>query len=62
MHVPINVKSPNNISEWQIGFNSTFKGLIDVMHMPGVGLSWCELALEGSEGEGRLWKYAIRSP
>ena len=27
MHVPINVKSPNNISEWQMGFNSTFKGL-----------------------------------
>jgi hypothetical protein len=28
MHVPINVKSPNNISEWQVGFNSAFKGLI----------------------------------
>jgi hypothetical protein len=28
MHVPINVKSPNNISEWQMGFNSVFKGLI----------------------------------
>ena len=28
MHVPINVKSPNNISEWQMGFNSAFKGLI----------------------------------
>jgi hypothetical protein len=27
MHVPINVKSPNNISEWQMGFNSAFKGL-----------------------------------
>jgi hypothetical protein len=27
MHVPINVKSPNNISKWQIGFNSAFKGL-----------------------------------
>jgi hypothetical protein len=27
MHVPINVKSPNNISEWQRGFNSAFKGL-----------------------------------
>ena len=27
MHVPINVKSPNNISEWQKGFNSAFKGL-----------------------------------
>jgi hypothetical protein len=25
MHVPINVKSPNNISKWQMGFNSAFK-------------------------------------
>jgi hypothetical protein len=30
MHGPINVKSPNNISEWQMGFNSAFKGLKDV--------------------------------
>ena len=29
MHVPINVKSPNNISEWQMGFNLAFKGLKD---------------------------------
>src|SRR5215475_2530349 len=28
MHLPINVKSPNNISKWQMGFNSAFKGLI----------------------------------
>jgi len=28
MHVTINVKFPNNISEWQMGFNSAFKGLI----------------------------------
>jgi hypothetical protein len=28
MHVPINVKSSNNISKWQMGFNSAFKGLI----------------------------------
>jgi len=27
MHVPINVKSPNNTSKWQMGFNSAFKGL-----------------------------------
>jgi hypothetical protein len=27
MHVPINVKSPNNIRKWQVGFNSAFKGL-----------------------------------
>jgi hypothetical protein len=28
MHLPINVKFPNNISKWQMGFNSVFKGLI----------------------------------
>jgi hypothetical protein len=28
MHGPIKFKSPNNISEWQMGFNSTFKWLI----------------------------------
>jgi hypothetical protein len=27
MHGPINVKSPNNIRKWQMGFNSAFKGL-----------------------------------
>jgi hypothetical protein len=29
MHGPINVKSPNNIGKWQIGFNTAFKGLND---------------------------------
>jgi hypothetical protein len=28
MHVPIDIKSPNNISKWQMGFNMAFKGLI----------------------------------
>jgi hypothetical protein len=27
MHGPINVKSPNNTSKWQMGFNSALKGL-----------------------------------
>jgi hypothetical protein len=27
MHLPINVKSPNNISKCQVGFNSAFKVL-----------------------------------
>jgi hypothetical protein len=27
MHLSINVKSPNNISKWQVGFNSAFKRL-----------------------------------
>jgi hypothetical protein len=36
MHGPINVKSPNNMSKWQMGFNSAFKGLR--MHS---GCSFC---------------------
>jgi hypothetical protein len=28
MHLLIKVKSPNNISKWQMGFNSAFKELI----------------------------------
>jgi hypothetical protein len=27
MHGAINVKSPNNTSKWQMGFNLAFKGL-----------------------------------
>ena len=27
MHVPINLKFPDNINEWQKGVNSAFKGL-----------------------------------
>jgi len=27
MYALINVRTPNNISEWQKGFNSAFKGL-----------------------------------
>jgi hypothetical protein len=30
MHGPINVKSPNNTSKWQMGFNSAFKGLMQI--------------------------------
>jgi hypothetical protein len=29
-HGPINVKSPNNTSKWQMGFISAFKGLINL--------------------------------
>jgi hypothetical protein len=35
MHGPINVKSPTNISKWQMGFNSEFKGLIYIVHLVG---------------------------
>jgi hypothetical protein len=30
MHVTINVKSRNIIIKWQMGFNSAFKGLIEI--------------------------------
>jgi hypothetical protein len=33
MHGPINVKSLNNKSKWQMGFNSAFKGLINKRRM-----------------------------
>jgi len=31
MHGPMNVKSPNNTSKWQMGFNSAFKGLNNII-------------------------------
>jgi hypothetical protein len=34
MHGPINVKSPNNTSKWQMEFNSAFKGLREIGKMP----------------------------
>jgi hypothetical protein len=34
MHGPINVKSPNNISKWQMGFNSAFKWLTVFPYLP----------------------------
>jgi hypothetical protein len=38
MHGPINVKSPNNTSTWQMGFNSAFKGLIYDISILTVGV------------------------
>jgi hypothetical protein len=32
----MNVKSPNNISKWQMGFNSAFKGLM-LLHLALLG-------------------------
>ena len=32
MHVPINVKSPNNASKWQMEFSSAFKGLKTLLY------------------------------
>jgi hypothetical protein len=31
MHGHINVKSPNNTRKWQMGFNSAFKGLTELL-------------------------------
>ena len=42
MHGSINVKSPNNTSKLQMGFNSAFKGLMSQMlveSLPGISLS-----------------------
>jgi hypothetical protein len=39
MHLPINVKSPNNISKWQVGFNSSFKGLMIIIGSEFVSLN-----------------------
>ena len=44
MHRPINVKSPNNTSKWQMGFNSKFKGLKNI----GIINSTTQLHLVGS--------------
>jgi hypothetical protein len=35
MHGPINVKSPNNTSKCQMGFNSAFKVLIITFQLNG---------------------------
>jgi hypothetical protein len=37
MHGPINVKYPNNISKWQMEFNSAFKGLISLIRGRNLG-------------------------
>jgi hypothetical protein len=43
MHGPINVKSPNNTSKWQMGFNSAFKGLRGKMNiLGGDSIGHCE--------------------
>ena len=61
MHVPINVKSPNNISKWQMGFNSAFKGLIQTVNddllitmmqmseWPSLNFKWLPTIMNGVE-------------
>jgi hypothetical protein len=40
MHLPIKVKSPKNISKWQMGFNSAFKGLIGTSFLKRSNLTY----------------------
>jgi hypothetical protein len=37
MHGPINVESLDNTSKWQMGFNSAFKGLTNILILIEVG-------------------------
>jgi hypothetical protein len=48
MHLPINFKSPNNISKLQMGFNSAFKGLNIIEINP------VDISVLGSESTMRL--------
>jgi hypothetical protein len=56
MHGTINVKSPNNTSKWEMGFNSAFKGLRTIGCCWTVGELWrpriytCALDLTISTG------------
>jgi hypothetical protein len=52
MHLTINVKSPNNISKWHIGFNSSFKGLRICNERAWTGFIW----LETIKTVANLWK------
>jgi hypothetical protein len=36
MHGPIKVKTPNNTSKWQMGFNLAFKGLMLIYAKVGI--------------------------
>jgi hypothetical protein len=61
MHVPINVKSPNNISKWQMGFNSAFKWLNivyrEIRELKRDKLIWKQLKLLVQLIELKIYKY-----
>jgi hypothetical protein len=48
MYLPIKVKSPNNISKWQMGFNSAFTGLKFNTKKFDIVITWNLCALHGS--------------
>jgi hypothetical protein len=54
MHVPINVKSPNNISKWQMGFNSAFKGLMTSIILQKIHYCWEHTLLEALTDSKRI--------
>jgi hypothetical protein len=55
MHLPINVKSPNNIIKCQMEFNSAFKGLIQGRHLwnmeAGVVSSFMKYTFEAASSQ-----------
>jgi hypothetical protein len=54
MHLPINVKSPNNISKWHMGFNSAFKGVKGIWGEESG--DWIDLAQDGDK-----WWSAVKA-
>jgi hypothetical protein len=58
MHGPINVKSPNNTSKWQIEFNTAFKGLKLVEH---VALTE-EVKIKSTHVEGKSFYISLGKP
>jgi hypothetical protein len=52
MHGPINVKSPNNTSKWQMGFNSAFKVLSSNICGVLVATKYSIASLDGSRHSG----------
>jgi hypothetical protein len=59
MHGPINVKSPNNTSKWQMGFNSAFKGLTNITGITSkskntVKYPYFSICNEANPTEGRV--------
>jgi hypothetical protein len=54
MHGPLNVKSPNNTSKWQMGFNSVFKGLTGLCTWGGG--ETCRLCLNSCV----LWRQVMK--
>jgi hypothetical protein len=71
MHGPMSVKSPNNISKWQMGFNSAFKGFncqsskfTFRCHTLGKEAACKEILVSSffPQGLKRPWRKAERSP